>query len=180
MGTHRSTTTTQQVGLRITEMCWEASKVTQNDVGEDQHTLGTGGKSCTLIKIATTTKNVAMLLIVRARNGSATHRVRKKKEERKVSATNLTRKKVSTPHFRCQKKCAADQLRQVRGSAKQKLPVPAFQNKGHVTQMMLWQPGPDYPTRGPRGTNDLWLNVDISGCSRFITKTNNLTLYNTV
>lgn len=39
MGTHRSTTTNQQVGLRITEMCGEASKVTQNDVGVYQDKL---------------------------------------------------------------------------------------------------------------------------------------------
>lgn len=39
MGTHRSTSTNQQVGLRITEMCGEASKVTQNDVGEEQEKL---------------------------------------------------------------------------------------------------------------------------------------------
>lgn len=44
MGTH-STTTNQQVGLRITEMCREASKVSQNDVGEEQQKVDTGGEA---------------------------------------------------------------------------------------------------------------------------------------
>lgn len=45
MGTHRSTTTNQQVGLRITEMCREASKVTQNDVGEEQQKADIRGEA---------------------------------------------------------------------------------------------------------------------------------------
>lgn len=45
MGTHRSTTTNQQVGLCITEVCREASKVTENDGGEEQQKLDTGGEA---------------------------------------------------------------------------------------------------------------------------------------
>lgn len=48
MGTHRSTTTNQQVGLRITEMFWEASKVTQNGVVGEQRETGHHWKSCML------------------------------------------------------------------------------------------------------------------------------------
>lgn len=92
MGTHRSTTTNQQVGLRITETCRDASKVAQNDVGEEQNIVD-------LRSMPSGKQSVIFSLMVRAHDGPTVE----KKEGENFQPRTSRRKKVASPHFRCQK-----------------------------------------------------------------------------
>lgn len=92
MGTHRSTTTNQQVGLRITETCRDASKVAQNDVGEQQNIVD-------LSNMPSGKQSVIFSFMVRAQDGPTVE----KKERENFQPRTSRRKKVATPHFRCHK-----------------------------------------------------------------------------
>lgn len=72
MGTNRSTTTNQQVGLRITETCREASKVAQNEVGEEQNLVDFSNMQCGK-------KTVIFSLMVRTHDGPTA--IKKKERE---------------------------------------------------------------------------------------------------
>lgn len=93
MGTHRSTTTNQQVGLRITETCLDASKVAQNDVGEERNIVD-------LSNMPSGKQSVIFSVMVRVHDGPTAE----KKEGENFQPRTSHRKKVATPHFRCQKK----------------------------------------------------------------------------
>ena len=93
MGTH-STTTNQQVGLRITEMCREASKMSQNDVGEEQQKVDTGGEAaCWKARLLLSHCERTATVSSAEREREMREREKKDEEKEKVSATNFTRKK---------------------------------------------------------------------------------------
>lgn len=93
MGTHRSTTTNQQVGLRITEM-WEASRVSQKRCRRESETkLSEGEEKCT----ALTVPSLFLSLWTHTTFSSAG------KKTQNFQPRSSCRKKVATPHFRCQK-----------------------------------------------------------------------------
>lgn len=95
MGTHRSTTTNQLVGLRITETCREASKVAQNEVGDEQNMVDFSNMPCG-------EKAVIFSLMVRAHDGPAA-----KKKNVKTSSPELHAEKSGDSSFPLSKKCAA-------------------------------------------------------------------------
>lgn len=120
MGTHRSTTTNQQVGLRITETCREASKVAQNEVGEEQNLVDFSKMQCG-------EKTVIFSLMVRTYDGPTAI----KKERENFQPWTSRRKKWRLLISAVRKKVPRPTLSSS-GKLMGQLPDLPFQNKKHA------------------------------------------------